>query len=106
MRNQEIGFVFQSFNLLARTSALEHVTMPLTYAYGSISDREANKRGMELLDQCPHIAFDALLCPCGGGGLSAGIALTLAERQPDTQLHIVEPAGFDDTTRSLAAAYR
>ncbi len=62
--------------------------------------------GMELLDQCPDIEFDALLCPCGGGGLSAGIAVTLAERRPGTKLYIVEPAGFDDTTRSLAAGER
>lgn len=62
--------------------------------------------GLEMLDQCEEVAFDALLCPCGGGGLSAGIALALAERRPQTQLFIVEPAGFDDTTRSLAAGER
>src|SRR6185436_3738096 len=34
VRNERIGFVFQSFNLLARTSALENVMMPLTYSHG------------------------------------------------------------------------
>lgn len=62
--------------------------------------------GMELLDQCPDIAFDALLCPCGGGGLSAGIAVAFAERSPRTQLFTVEPAGFDDTARSLEKGER
>jgi putative ABC transport system ATP-binding protein len=32
VRNQRIGFMFQQFNLLARTSALENVAMPLLYA--------------------------------------------------------------------------
>jgi ABC-type lipoprotein export system ATPase subunit len=50
VRNSKIGFVFQSFNLLARTSALENVTMPLTYAPGAISEREARKRATELLE--------------------------------------------------------
>ena len=62
--------------------------------------------GLEMLDQCAGVNFDALLCPCGGGGLSAGIALALAERCPQTRLFIVEPAGFDDTTRSLMAGER
>ena len=43
VRNQKIGFVFQSFNLLSRTTALENVTMPLTYTcllYTSPSPRD------------------------------------------------------------------
>src|SRR4051812_32119232 len=42
---------------------------------------------------------DKLLVPCGGGGLSAGIALAL----PDAQVVTVEPAGWDDMAMSLAA---
>ena len=49
LRNTKIGFVFQSFNLLARTSAVENVMMPLSY--GNVSDREARKRALELLDK-------------------------------------------------------
>jgi ABC-type lipoprotein export system ATPase subunit len=44
VRNHKIGFVFQSFNLLARTSALENVMMPLTYTAQHLSDREAAER--------------------------------------------------------------
>ena len=50
VRNRKIGFVFQNFNLLARTTALENVIMPLTYTAGHLSDRQAKDRGRELLD--------------------------------------------------------
>jgi ABC-type lipoprotein export system ATPase subunit len=49
VRSAKIGFVFQSFNLLARTTALENVIMPLTYSPTPISDREARDRAKELL---------------------------------------------------------
>jgi ABC-type lipoprotein export system ATPase subunit len=50
VRNRKIGFVFQSFNLLPRTSALENVTMPLDYAEHNLSDDAARARGMHLLE--------------------------------------------------------
>jgi ABC-type lipoprotein export system ATPase subunit len=50
VRNKKIGFVFQSFNLLARTSALDNVMMPLTYTASHLSDREARKRAVDLLN--------------------------------------------------------
>jgi threonine dehydratase len=43
-----------------------------------------------------------VLCCCGGGGLSAGIALALAAEAPGLRLRTAEPAGFDDMARSLA----
>ena len=51
VRNKKIGFVFQSFNLLPRTSALDNVTMPLTYTAEHLSDREARRRGKALLER-------------------------------------------------------
>src|SRR5437588_3591161 len=44
VRNKKIGFVFQSFNLLARTSALEQVMMPLAYTAQNLSEAEGRRR--------------------------------------------------------------
>jgi macrolide transport system ATP-binding/permease protein len=49
LRNQKIGFVFQTFNLLPRTSALENVIMPLSYTAAHLSDRESRQRAEDLL---------------------------------------------------------
>jgi len=52
------------------------------------------------------ITPDAVLAPCSGGGLIAGTATALAARFPGLEMIAVEPAGFDDTARSLAAGER
>ncbi len=49
IRNKEIGFVFQTFNLLPRSTALDNVSLPLIYAGLSKTDRD--KRAMEVLTQ-------------------------------------------------------
>ena len=51
MRRATIGFVFQSFNLLPRTSALENVMMPLTYAPENLSEKAMRKRATALLEK-------------------------------------------------------
>ena len=48
IRNDEIGFVFQSFHLLARNTAFDNVMLPLKYA--GISKEEATKRSNDVLD--------------------------------------------------------
>lgn len=49
IRNKEIGFIFQTFNLLPRYSTLENVALPLVYA--GIGKTERNKRASEVLKQ-------------------------------------------------------
>src|SRR6516225_9568289 len=46
VRNKKIGFVFQSFNLLPRTSAIEQVMMPLSYTAADLPEREGRKRAV------------------------------------------------------------
>lgn len=60
---------------------------------------------LEMMDQA-DAPLDQLLCGASGGGLLAGINLVLAERSPETRVFVVEPEGFDDTARSLAAGER
>ncbi|OUW37937.1 MAG: lipoprotein-releasing system ATP-binding protein LolD [Verrucomicrobia bacterium TMED175] len=49
IRNKEIGFVFQSFHLLAKNSALDNVMLPMKYA--GIKESEAQKRAINVLDK-------------------------------------------------------
>jgi len=51
LRNRKLGFVFQNFNLLARTSALDNVMMPLAYTAAHLSRADARALAMALLDR-------------------------------------------------------
>ena len=64
--------------------------------------------GLEIARQAAALdaELDAVLICCGGGGLTAGCALALAELSPRTAIYTVEPEAFDDTARSLAAGAR
>jgi threonine dehydratase len=61
--------------------------------------------GLEIAQQAREAGIEQaeVLACCGGGGLSAGIALALEADAPQMRLRTVEPEGFDDTARSLAA---
>jgi len=49
VRNNKIGFVFQGFNLLSRTSALDNVELPLLYGSTKLKGSERRKKAMEML---------------------------------------------------------
>ena len=59
---------------------------------------------LELLDSVPDL--DLVLVPIGGGGLTAGTALTVKSRARGTRMVAVEPEGADDACRSLRAGER
>ncbi|MCO8145155.1 threonine/serine dehydratase [Rhodovulum tesquicola] len=63
--------------------------------------------GLELAAQAAAAGVTQadVLIPCGGGGLTAGVALALAARAPGLRVRPVEPEGFDDTARSLASSW-
>lgn len=108
IRNKKMGFVFQSFNLLPRTSAVENVAMPLMYATDSISEREARKRAIEMLsrvglqDRLDHEPSKL----SGGQQQRVAIARALINRPP--VLFADEPTGNLDsnTSREVLEMFR
>ncbi|MBI0538401.1 threonine/serine dehydratase [Roseomonas sp. KE2513] len=68
----------------------------------------AGTLGLEVAQQAAAMGAtpEALLVCCAGGGLTAGCALALETVLPGARVFAVEPEGFDDTTRSLAAGKR
>lgn len=61
--------------------------------------------GLEIAEQAAEAGVTEadVLVPCGGGGLTSGIALALEAKAPGFRARTVEPEGFDDVARSLAA---
>ena len=59
--------------------------------------------GLEIAEQAAKLGVTQaeILVPCGGGGLTSGVALALEAKAPDMRVHPVEPEGFDDVSRSL-----
>ena len=64
--------------------------------------------GLEIIEQMAEqsIEAQAILCPCGGGGLISGLASAIKTKVPEMEIYAVEPQGFDDTKRSLEAGDR
>ena len=108
IRNRKIGFVFQNFNLLPRTTALEQVMMPLAYTASSMSDRKAKERAIEVLTKVGlEHRLDHMPSQLSGGQQQrVAIARALVNHPP--VLLADEPTGNLDssTTREILAMFQ
>lgn len=98
IRNKELGFVFQNFNLLARTSALENVETPLIYA--GVSKRERRRRAQEMLERMGLGERLYHLPNQLSGGQQQRVAIARALVTQPSLLLADEPTGNMDTKTS------